>query len=300
MKPEKSTEEESAGKVAINMRAIKQIHIPLEQEDAPFGDAPLRKNRRRASRWRPERSEPALSVQNIKKHFGGVIALDGCTLAVEESKITALIGPNGSGKSTLFQVISQLIEKDSGSITLNGHPLPHQDYQVARQGISRTFQEVRLFRNLTIKDHLELAMNEKDELLLPSLSGTTLSKEKQMKEILELVHLSKPLNTLATELSYGQRKLLDLAMAIARPHTILMLDEPVAGVNPQLRQEIKQILKNLNKQNGEALLLIEHDMNFVMNLADYVYVLNNGKVIAEGKPKDIQMNKKVLEAYLGE
>jgi branched-chain amino acid transport system ATP-binding protein len=123
--------------------------------------------------------------------------------------------------------------------------------------------------------------------------------EKRINEILKIVGLDKPLDTYATNLSYGQRKLLDLAVAIAKPHKVLLLDEPVAGVNPKLREQIKTILKKLNKQQKETIIVIEHDMNFVMNLASKIFVLDEGKVIASGKPKQIQNNKKVLEAYLG-
>ncbi|MCA9488204.1 MAG: ATP-binding cassette domain-containing protein, partial [Nanoarchaeota archaeon] len=124
-------------------------------------------------------------------------------------------------------------------------------------------------------------------------------KTKRIKEILDFVGLEKSISTLASNLSYGQRKLLDLAVAIAKPHKVLLLDEPVAGVNPQLRTQIKNVLKKLNEK-GETILIIEHDMIFTMKLADYVYVLDEGRVIAHGKPKEIQNSKKVLEAYLGD
>lgn len=240
-----------------------------------------------------------LEVHNVRKSFGGIKALDGCTFSVEKGKIIALIGQNGSGKSTIFNIISCLLSEDSGNIIFDGHDLANKtDVQVAQAGISRTFQEVRLFRNLTIQEHLEIALAEEDEKLMKSLLGKKRDHLAKIKKILDAVHLTKPLTTYATDLSYGQRKLLDLAMALAKPHLLLMLDEPVAGVNPQLRTEIKQILRTLNQQ-GETILLIEHDMNFVMDLADYVFVLDNGNVIAEGVPQEIQKNKKVLDAYLG-
>src|SRR3989338_8311987 len=213
-----------------------------------------------------------LKVKNVHKAFGGLKALDGCTLHVKKGSIAAIIGPNGSGKSTLFDVISGILTHDSGSIILDGKEISKTvDYNRAKLGIARTFQDVRLFKNLTILDHMEIAHGKKDEI----------------KEILALVGLDKPLNTCSRDLSYGQRKLLDLAVAIAKPHTILMLDEPVAGVNPHLRKEIKKIIIKLNKQ-GETIVLIEHDMNFVMDLTEYVYVMDYGKVIAEGVPKVIQ------------
>ena len=241
-----------------------------------------------------------LEVKDVKKYFGGVKALDGATFTIEEGKITALIGPNGSGKSTMFNVISRLFPEDSGVVKLRKKAVTKdKDFEVARKGISRTFQQVRLFRNLTIQEHLEIALHQNDEKMLHSIFKKQESDVARIKEILAQVRLDKPLSTVATDLSYGQRKLLDLAMGIAKPHELLMLDEPVAGVNPQLRNEIKKILQELNAQ-GETILLIEHDMNFVMDLADYVYVLDQGKVIAHGKPQQIQNNKKVLDAYLGE
>ena len=172
-------------------------------------------------------------------------------------------------------------------------------FHVANLGISRTFQEVRLFKNLTIEEHLNIALFFDDEKLIKSLFYKEKSSKTKIKEVLDLVGLDKPLHTFASNLSYGQRKLLDLAIAIAKNHELLMLDEPVAGVNPRLRNEIKSIIRKLNKQ-GETILLIEHDMNFVMDLADKIFVLDAGSVIAEGTPKQIQKNKKVLDAYLGD
>jgi branched-chain amino acid transport system ATP-binding protein len=237
-----------------------------------------------------------LEVRNLSKNFGGIKALSDCTLNIEKGKIIAIIGPNGSGKSTLFNVISRLYKEDSGDIYLrNENICRYDDFEVARKGVSRTFQDVRLFKNLTIREHLEIALSEDNEKIFAKQKDN----DAKIKEILNLVGLDKPLDTYGSDLSYGQRKLLDLAIAIAKPHDILMLDEPVAGINPRLRREIKKILKKLNKK-GESILLIEHDTNFVMDLADKVFVLDRGRVIAQGKPKEIQKNKKVLEAYLGE
>ncbi|MBI5393482.1 ABC transporter ATP-binding protein [Candidatus Woesearchaeota archaeon] len=242
-----------------------------------------------------------ITIKNLKKSFGGINALDNCSLEIKKNKITAIIGPNGSGKSTLFHAISHLISADSGEIYLDENEIsPNMpDYWIASLGIARTFQDARLFRNLTIQDHLEIALSQNDDSLLKSLFGKKENFDEKIKEILHLVGLNKPLNTLATDLSYGQRKLLDLAAAIAKPHSIMLLDEPVAGVNPVLRNEIKHILKELHKK-GETIVIIEHDMNFIMDLVDYIYVFDYGAVIAEGIPKEIQDNKKVLEAYLGD
>lgn len=241
-----------------------------------------------------------MKIKNISKSFGGVKALDNCSFSIEKGKITALIGPNGSGKTTLFDVVCRLVSADKGNIVLDKNDIAKlRTDQISKLGVSRTFQETRLFKNLTIKDHIEIALSKDDESIIKSLFAKKEDKTKKVKEVLDIVGLNKPLTTLGSDLSYGQRKLLDLAIALAKPHSILLLDEPVAGVNPQLRNEIKKIIKKLNKK-GETILLIEHDMNFVMNLASKVFVLDEGKIIAEGTPKQIQKNNKVLEAYLGE
>jgi ABC-type branched-subunit amino acid transport system ATPase component len=244
--------------------------------------------------------ESILETKHVSKSFGGIKAVQDCSISIEKGRITAIIGPNGSGKSTLFNVISKLFPQDKGVMHFNKNNITKKrDYEIAKLGLSRTFQEVRLFKNLTIQDHVEIAISQSDEGLLQSMFRPPNHNLQHAKQLLEQVRLDKPLSTLVTDLSYGERKLLDLAVALAKPHTLLMLDEPVAGVNPKLRKEIKQVIKSLNKQ-GETILVIEHDMNFVMDLAHHIIVLDEGKVIAEGKPKNIQNNKKVLSAYLGE
>jgi len=240
-----------------------------------------------------------MDIKNISKSFGGLKALSDCSMKIRNGKITAIIGPNGSGKTTLFNVISAIVRAENGDITLNGeNMIKLKDYEIARKGVARTFQEVRLFRHLTIKEHIEIAISENDENPISAFR----KKEKigwRIKEILEEVGLDKSIDTYVSDLSYGQRKLLDLALALSKKHFVILLDEPVAGINPKLRIEIKEILKNLRKKK-KTIVLIEHDMNFVMDLADYIYVLDYGLVIAEGKPAEIQKNKKVLEAYIGE
>jgi len=247
-----------------------------------------------------------LVIRDVCKRFGGVVALDHCSLDVERGTITALIGPNGSGKTTLFDIISQIVDEDAGTIAFEGNDLtrysPFTAYKVANHGISRTFQDVRLFKHLTIKQHLLLALNDHDMNLLKNIfvpDKEDAASLKEVNRVLSLVRLDKPLDTKASDLSYGQRKLLDLAIAIIKPHRLLMLDEPVAGVNPAVRQTIKDVLGELIRR-GDTILLIEHDMNFTMGLADFVYVLDAGSVIAKGTPGVVRKNKKVLEAYLGE
>ena len=225
-----------------------------------------------------------LSLKNISKNFGGIKAVDRCTFEVKENTITSLIGPNGAGKTTVFNIISGLTKPDAGTIKLSNKNIAGLPaYKIAQSGISRTFQLTKIFKNLMIKDNLLIAKK---------------TDEEEMKEMLQSVYLEKPLDTIASELSYGQQRLLELARALLMPHHLLMLDEPTAGVNPRIRQELKSILRNLRKE-GKTVLLIEHDMEFVMDISDEVIVLNEGKVLRIGKPKDIIKDKRVLEAYLG-
>ena len=244
-----------------------------------------------------------LRVKEVSKAFGGIRAINNAKFDVKEGKITGLIGPNGAGKTTLFDVITGLIRPDNGSIVFVGDELYSKTtHKIINKGISRTFQQVRLFRNLTIREHLYMAMDHRDMSLIRNLfsfSKMDEGKEKKAKNALKLIGLDKPLNTLGGDLSYGQSKLLDLAMALVKPHKLLMLDEPVAGVNPKLRKQIKEILLRLKKE-GATILIIEHDMNFIMDICDHIVVLDAGKELVEGPPNDIQNNSKVLEAYLGE
>ena len=225
-----------------------------------------------------------LSLKNVSKNFGGVRAVDRCAFEVKENTITSLIGPNGAGKTTVFNIISGLTQPESGTIRLQGKNITGLPaYRIARDGISRTFQLTKVFRNLSIRDNLSIAKR---------------TNENEMKKVLESVYLSKPLDTIARELSYGQQRLLEMARALLMPHSLLMLDEPTAGVNPQIRQELKKILRNL-RNDGRTVLLIEHDMEFVMDVSDNIIVMAEGKVLRTGKPKEIMKDKKVLEAYLG-
>ncbi|MFH1890987.1 MAG: ABC transporter ATP-binding protein [Candidatus Kuenenbacteria bacterium] len=267
-----------------------------------------------------------LTCLQLKKHFGGVKAVDNCSFEIKENTITALIGPNGAGKSTVFNLISGIIKADSGKIIFQNKNITNlSPEKISNLGISRLFQQTKLFNNLTVKDNLLLAIDNNDTKFWSSFVKTSedkknficrntprrvLIKNKQIKEILELVGM--PRNSegsasggnnfqdkLTRDLSYGQKRLVELARTILNPHNFLMLDEPVAGVNPKLRQKIIKILLKL-KKDGETILLIEHNMNFTLKIADWVIVMDEGKVIAEDKPEDIRNNKKVLEAYLGE
>ena len=243
-----------------------------------------------------------LSLHSVKKHFGGIKAVDNTSFEIQDNKITALIGPNGSGKTTIFNLISGILKADSGHIYFNKQQITNKPIQkISNLGISRLFQQARLFDNLTVKENLLLAISNEDAKFWKNLTSYKFLDEdyKKINKIAEVVGIESFMNKQAGDLSFGQKRLVEITRAIINPHKLLMLDEPVAGVNPKLRREIMGLLKKL-KEDGETILLIEHDMNFTLNIADNVIVMDEGKVIAEGSPKQIKNNKNVLEAYLGE
>ena len=244
-----------------------------------------------------------LQIKNLTKHFGGVKAVNNCSFKVKKNSVTALIGPNGSGKTTVFNLISQLVDEDFGEIFLEKTDISKfSPTQVAQTGVSRLYQKAQLFENLTVKENLLLALSNEDTKFWKnflSLYSYSDEQEKKVMKALERIHLQNYKDTLTRELSYGQKRLVEIMRTILQPHKLLLFDEPVAGVMPKLREEIAKIIRELKKE-GDTILLIEHDMNFALNLADEVIVLDEGKVIARGTPEEIRQNKKVLEAYLGE
>ncbi len=241
-----------------------------------------------------------LKVENITKSFGGVQAIKGSNFVIKKNKVTALIGPNGAGKTTLFDIIAGFVKPDNGSIIFENKDItklpPHRRTNL---GISRTFQQVRLFRYLTIEDHLSMTENNDDQKIFKNLFFKNKKNTKKHNTILKKFGIEHSINTEVSELSYGQRKLLELAMSLEKPHSLLMLDEPVAGVNKILQEHIENSLIE-KKQAGETMLIIDHDMSFIRRLADHVIVLDAGEVLMEGSPEEVLNNKKVLEAYLGE
>lgn len=255
-----------------------------------------------------------LTCLKLKKYFGGVKAVDDCNFEVKKNTITALIGPNGAGKTTVFNIISGILKPDSGQIIFDDKDIANKSIEdISNLGISRLFQQTRLFNNLTVKENLLLAMDNEDTKFWSAFVKTSADKknkfEGKIKEMLELVGLEEFKNKLSRDLSYGQKRLVELVRTILNPHILLMLDEPVAGVNPKLRNVIAEVLLKLKQQpasakasagKGETILLIEHDMNFAFGVSDEVIVMDEGRVIAEGKPAQIKNNPKVLEAYLGE
>ena len=247
-----------------------------------------------------------LEVKDLEKRFGGVKAVDKCSLRVEERSITGLIGPNGAGKTTVFNLISGLYKPDGGEIWFLGDRIDGlPSHEIARRAISRTFQIPREFKEMTVLENLMLIpQKQKGENIFNSLFRPKIVKvqerenrDKALKilEFLELAHLK---DEYAKNLSSGQKKLLELAKILMSDPRVILLDEPGAGVNPTLMKKLVRSIEKL-REEGITFFLIEHDMDLVTYLCDRVIVMNKGRKMTEGTPQEIKKDKRVLEAYLG-
>jgi ABC-type branched-subunit amino acid transport system ATPase component len=244
-----------------------------------------------------------LSVQNIKKQFGGIYAVNDCSFDVKKGLIVAIIGPNGSGKSTLFNLISGVMPIDSGQILLNKKKISNKDVTyISNAGASRVFQKSRVFGNLTVRDNLILAFDNEDVRFWKSffkIDRVDKKREKIIDDFLGSVEISGLKDKLSGGLSFGQKRLIELFRAIINPHKLLILDEPVAGIIPALKKNVlKQLFLDL-KAKGDTMLIIEHDVSFIFDIADEVIVMDEGRIIARGAPAEIKANKLVQDAYFG-
>jgi branched-chain amino acid transport system ATP-binding protein len=229
-----------------------------------------------------------LDVRELTKRFDGVVAVDRCSFALVPGKIYGLIGPNGSGKTTLFNCLTGIERRDAGEIRFRGERIDGlKPHQIARRGVARTFQIIRVFPELTAVENLLVASREPFEVA-----------HRRALELLHFVTLDRLAHEYAGNLSYGQQKLLEFTRALMGEPTLILLDEPAAGVNRTLLNELLAVIVKL-RERGKTVLIVEHDMKVIMGLCDTVFVLDHGEKIAEGPPALIQADERVMEAYFG-
>ncbi len=246
-----------------------------------------------------------LETKHLIKHFDGVYAVNKLSLSFEPGRITGIIGPNGSGKSTLVNILTGLISPNDGEIIISGEKLTKiMPHYVPFLGMTRTFQDVRLFEQMPVLDNILVVLTERS--IWPALfERHTRFHLDKAEAVLKQVGLWEKRDELARNLSYGQRKLLEIARVLAMSHSgtgdleIVLFDEPFAGLFPEMIKTVSDVMRELRAQ-GKAVILIEHNMELIRELSDYLYVLDSGELLAEGKPEEVLARKDVIEAYLGE
>ncbi|ODS92708.1 MAG: high-affinity branched-chain amino acid ABC transporter ATP-binding protein LivG [Comamonas sp. SCN 65-56] len=253
-------------------------------------------------------SAPLLAVKDLSMRFGGLLAVDGIAFDVAPQEVFAIIGPNGAGKTTVFNCISGFYKPTTGAIALAGKSIAgHSSHHVANEGVVRTFQNVRLFKTMTVLENLLVAQHRHHQP--PPLSGlfnTRRYRESEQLKIsnalkwLDVMELRQYANREAGNLAYGHQRRLEIARCMITEPRLLMLDEPAAGLNPQEKKELQQLIDRLRREYGVTVLLIEHDMGLVMGVSERILVMEYGRPIALGVPEAIRNDERVIKAYLGE
>ena len=246
------------------------------------------------------------SAEDLTVQFGGLSAVDHLTFGIKQGEIISLIGPNGAGKTTAFNAITGFIKPSKGSIRFLGEELTGlRPFKIAEHGVIRTFQQTKVFPDVTVEESIRMGAHKRAEKGMISILINSLHYRKKEKEILERTEhiltftgLMEKAPVLAKNLSYGEQRLLEIAVALAAEPRLLLCDEPVSGMNPEESRSTMELIRALRNQ-GITILLVEHDMKVVMDISDRIVVLNYGKKIAEGSPREVSENREVIEAYLG-
>lgn len=254
-------------------------------------------------------SNCVLKAEHLHKKFGGVVAVKDFSFSIDEGQIMAIIGPNGAGKTTIFNLISKIYQPDQGTLTFAGEDITQKSQiETARLGVSRTFQNTRLFTGLSVLDNVKVALDFDGKysmleamLLLPRRWKREKETARRAMECLELLNLDQYASVRPANLPYGIQRRVEIARALVANPKILMLDEPAAGLNPEEVFQLVDFIREIHEKYPKlAILVIEHRMDLVMNLSDYIYVQDFGQTIAQGVPEEIRNDPLVLKAYLGE
>jgi branched-chain amino acid transport system ATP-binding protein len=241
-----------------------------------------------------------LRTDGVTKRFGGLTAVDDVDIEIRSGEIVGLIGPNGAGKSTLFNCITGTLTPDEGRVYLQGEDVTDwPEHKIARAGLGRMFQETRIFGDMTVRENLLLAAQEGGANVSSLMRRPDSSLLARTDELLDYVDLGGLAATRAGRMSFGQQKLLEFAMELMSEPEILLMDEPAGGINPSMLENLIDYIRNANEEQESTIFLIEHNMDFVMDIADRIYVLAHGERIANGTPEEIQNDQRVLDAYLG-